>query len=783
MTASVYSVLRLNEHLQTISPDLNLLLRNIVHYPFSWRKATLKHCRIQRSSITNRHVKELYSHVLDIHLPNFPHGDGYGKAMLEALNNTLLDYSPVTASIVSAFVRCELYTSRDEPWFDVLEESINKELNASQAEDSPRQLDYAFLFPDNPQQLTTLLSSQDPAAFVMFRDPDDLFHNARLYRTWIAGIAQLKERLESPSQVFSPVYSRKKNVSTVTAANYREYLTHFDQYLEEEEQVTTLSLQKLYFEKGYQVPGPMELRTAWKYNDLKPRVYYASGGTGYFASCILRSIIKMMLSILPCTHPNLRYDVTRVTAVRPIQTDEYLVTYDYASFTTSLSELKYFVDALSRFFRGTKVKVLDFYQGVIEEDLGDYLLAYNHTVNVHPAFDVNRIKEDLFWVPSYHQLRSGMLGIQGNIGLSTILHGIHISRFADGHQHICCVGDDCLDRVHRDQYTEYIQHVNILGEISPDRFTTWVCPPGYYEEEQFTGEDETFPFCKRPTLINAFGEVETEYLPPFPNIAALLDIHDDYHTPQFGLLRSTKPNYDRFVIFAKQVGVYYNRVRAELPETSYSFWEQEAVIAILAAAYDYCNIHTQGCFPHLSPYAPVVKRKSRDPRKRHRARVYKDNTERLAGDGPKSFPIFIPPCDVECFQRPWEEILAENYMGRVVHLPATSPVSIHPEYCSGVGWTMVCTPYVLQRVAVDLGFMESSIVTYETTVDEGTGEMIKNVTWGAERPLYRYTCISDPPSWYNDVISKLMPVVPTAVEPYVNYEDEHVVRDMLYMIG
>jgi hypothetical protein len=235
--------------------------------------------------------------------------------------------------------------------------------------------------------------------------------------------------------------------------------------------ITSLDLEKHYHLTGERSGGPMEIRTSWKFADVKARAYYANGGHSYFASRFIKSTALALLKILPGTSPHTRYDTTRVT-IKPIGPDEFLVTYDYSSFTTRLSELKYFIHYLSLTFDGVMHQVLDTHLGLINLDLGELLRTYNDDLIINDTYDVTRIL-DGETVMCYHQMRGGMLGAQGNIAFSTLLHGINVVDITGEIDQNCVVGDDCLLKTSKSEYEMTTQKVNRLGLIAADKFNLW----------------------------------------------------------------------------------------------------------------------------------------------------------------------------------------------------------------------------------------------------------------------------------------------------------------------
>lgn len=101
---SISELLDFQRIITPISPLLSGWLQNAAYLPFSWRKATLKHCRIQRSSTVNQHLLKEYQACPEYEIP-LPSGAMLTIDELRATNDLLLDYAPITASLISMMVR------------------------------------------------------------------------------------------------------------------------------------------------------------------------------------------------------------------------------------------------------------------------------------------------------------------------------------------------------------------------------------------------------------------------------------------------------------------------------------------------------------------------------------------------------------------------------------------------------------------------------------------------------------------------------------------------------
>jgi hypothetical protein len=310
-----------------------------------------------------------------------------------------------------------------------------------------------------------------------------------------------------------PKVNRIKNVAQESAREYLAFVGSSDKSIYD---VTTRDLEVLYGHTGYKVGGACEMRAAWKYNDLKPRVYYAQGGHDYFASRYLKLIAQRIMESVEATSVQRRrtpFDYLDV------EDQDYLVYWDYSSFTTSLSELKYFVyylaEAVKECERGP-IRLFDYHLGIVEVMLSDILHGYNEAVNMNSPFSIHRMIDRFGFlqeITEFTQQNSGMLGVAGNIGLSTALHGYAASQVVD-RGNVVCVGDDAVAVVKGQIATVdgLIDHMQKLGSLHGDKHS--ILPPIRGEETQvgkflkraltrysgFAGLDVLFDFAPLPYI-------------------------------------------------------------------------------------------------------------------------------------------------------------------------------------------------------------------------------------------------------------------------------------------
>lgn len=263
-----------------------------------------------------------------------------------------------------------------------------------------------------------------------------------------------------------PVVNRTKNVSDETTQNYN--------LIEKLDYVRTVDLETLYHRTGLQVQGNCEMRVAWKFNDLKPRYYYCNGGTPYWASRYVRRIAISLMESIPSTFAKIRTNPDFLLSNDP--NTDYITTWDFTSFTTSLAELKHFLWAISRILESERVvlQLFDYRHGVVPCMAHEMLDAYNELVNMGGEFSIHRVL-DRFNLSmeqegtDHMQMNSGMLGVAGNIGFSTALHGYVTARECGDHRSVC-VGDDALAITSSDPTTNIIVSLRPLGNIHPEKF-------------------------------------------------------------------------------------------------------------------------------------------------------------------------------------------------------------------------------------------------------------------------------------------------------------------------
>jgi len=138
--------------------------------------------------------------------------------------------------------------------------------------------------------------------------------------------------------IIFPQVQRRKNMSRETCRNlYESGYTGKDKW----EDFTTLDLELHKMQTGEMVQGNSEMRMAWKFNELKPRFYYCSGGSDYWESRYMKKIAVELMESIESTTLGRRQNPTDIQY--SLKDEDYLAIWDMSAFTSSLSELKHFL--------------------------------------------------------------------------------------------------------------------------------------------------------------------------------------------------------------------------------------------------------------------------------------------------------------------------------------------------------------------------------------------------------------------------------------------------------
>lgn len=429
-------------------PSLSTVIRYIIPSPLEIRKVMLKACRIQGPFSTTSRLYTRHKSFMDISI--YPVKFSYDGPELDSSQPSSL-YSFITKysdffsdPIICGYISMAL---RYLPYLDyssveqVKMDTLIKELTASQGGGtrSPH-LNY-----------------------------DALFNPGSVYRDGTPGQARIGSSLRGAARRLQsskyPLVPRggKKNIPlpSCSTTSYHPYERKLGRPIKTLDDVETV-----YIKYGVELYGKTEMRSVWRGNDLKPRVYYSRGPSLHRPSVYIQQIFNAFVDAFEETHRLHRHSTT---VIHP-DTDEILSIYDYSSFTSSLSEIRRFTIYLASIFHGFEIDVLDPHLGIVKADLGEILFQFNEDCNADPDFDASDIMHVEEYVLNHN---TGMLGVPGNISSCTLLHGIHLMLVVRQRVKSKTVGDDAIAAVKIGDYGYLQEAIQDLGSVAKDKMESW----------------------------------------------------------------------------------------------------------------------------------------------------------------------------------------------------------------------------------------------------------------------------------------------------------------------
>jgi len=301
--------------------------------------------------------------------------------------------------------------------------------------------------------------------------------------------------------------------------------------------------EKYYEMTGFRLSGPTALGMAWKYNELKPRLFYILGLDESASSLLIQPIFNIILDEFANVHRLYRHRGYQMK----IDPGDLVRIYDYSAFTSTLDEIKEFTRQLAKFYRGTIIKYVDSHFGVVDADLGELLEQYTEECNSFAEIDAAKVLEMEDYV-IFHT--GGKLGVPGNISSSTLLHGIHLALVIGSFMKNKVVGDDAIGAFPASLTDEHcFAFLRQLGTISRAKSEAF---PRVEKDNEV--EDRTWNYVKRKiTRIGdrlIFGELTT-----WPNLAMILDLRDEFHTVP------PMSKVERLKVYAGQLSRFYEEVK------------------------------------------------------------------------------------------------------------------------------------------------------------------------------------------------------------------------------
>jgi len=441
------------------------------------------------------------------------------------LLNDYLD--PISAGILSVLIRMLPYKDYSSVESELVS-GISKEMSAAIGTYHPVQLDYSPILSDDKDDRWTR------AHHHLTLDPT--LHN-KLHRSIMKQALSLR---------FDPIYPRlsSKTPGRRVQRNAAPFL--------DAGPATYVDLERIYFRTGIKVDGETECRIAWKYNDLKPRVYYAMGARAFYASRYIQHIFNRLVNFSSVTHIFQRFSPETMDSNH----EDSAFIYDYASFTSTLHEIRNFTRALADAFRDITVQLVDAREGLVDISLGDLLDSYNEECNLSPDFDVSELYDVTEAILTHN---CGMLGVPGNITSCTMLHGIHLILLLGGENCGKVVGDDAIGRamiaasgITRERFCGWLQSI---GRISVDKMEFWE-----YRDISATSINSSWTYVKRP-IDRIEDRMVFGHMLDFPSLANALNFRDQYHV--------YKPltKQERIKIYRGQLQRFYRTI-STLPSLS-----------------------------------------------------------------------------------------------------------------------------------------------------------------------------------------------------------------------
>jgi len=493
---------------------MEFVIQNLSIFPMDLRKDILLLTRVRVPPEHNQRLVENFAtwnrdhigYISDRHLKG-PATTRLStpRAILKQVGEIV--YSTSLTSLLSSFLRTIIFDSPS--WKDLEEQeflqSAFKEFQATQQEDSEPLLNYNAI-------LNPLCHNQ---RFDPLLEP-----NPRLAKYIYSQLVKWRSKLGE--RLLLPRYSRK-NMSRETASSIGK------------DRCTGMDVEEFYHRTGRIAQGSIEMRQAWKGNDLSPRTYFAQGGDAYFSSRYCQEIFNSLVDSLSSTHRTGRFNLSKFK----LTPQHITILYDFSSFTSSMFEQKWFLRALSNFCMGYRVHLFDTHFGPVETDLGLLLMDYIQNATNCSRFYLRGDLVEKTGLHGYFIHRvAGFLGVYGNLASCTFLHGV-IALYITGLEDMTSVvGDDALiakiliwardqeeGQVDDDAKTVegVIAVLQSVGKIARKKFAILESPSSDYDDEIL--DENTWAYLKR-SLVRFSNEVHLSIQFDIANLALVFQYSD-----------------------------------------------------------------------------------------------------------------------------------------------------------------------------------------------------------------------------------------------------------------
>lgn len=613
--------------------------------------------------------------------------------------------SPTLRGFLSLQVRCAPLKDRADV-AAMLRESLQKELQPSQTTSR------------SPIMCYPMLSTYDHAASIQIHPTIPLkpflgvaMHHKLLRWRFLCTRRLLWPRLSS------------KTTGNVTATNLRSSLgfgsvkTNRSTHIQKP---SVTDLEHHYMTTGVEIQGPCEMRMAFRYNDLRPRLYYAVGGTCYFASKYIQSIFNLLQSEFACTDPLRRFSFDRFPLID--FTDAVFIVYDYSAFTTSLVELHKFVDQLAVFADDTEINIFDTRTGPDRIKLRHYIQNYNDVCNKEGLFDISKVVKfddvdgcsSTGYILNHHV--AGMLGVYANITGCTVLHGIVGATIAGSEDCINTIGDDAggyyhenLTRLSKD---ETLDAITLIGDIARKKFIIWTKDKDNLTDE----EDQSWHYTKRPIYVES-GNVVQGWMPEFQIYPALMNRNDGLHTT---IPTSFRQRRDKAITQTVRLFTSMYRHQDQISNS-----DRELVVTFTRWLFNYLLITTEGSVPC-----------EEDPDCHLYQRPYGSRC------------LTIPIICVESMTEDWFDLLTERVTGdiRTMSVPMREIADDLPERLS-LGLTFKSHGHKMLSMMERLSLVKKDRLVEDVQSTEDNMRYLKDFLTGRRKWVYKYTVLTDLPQW------------------------------------
>jgi len=357
---------------------------------------------------------------------------------------------------------------------------------------------------------------------------------------------------------------------------------------------TGLDMERNYHKYGTYGSGRAEMRQTWGFNDLSPRTYITPGAIICEVSPYSQDIFNALVDSLEISHRRHRFDLGRLVF------DKYddVWVYDYAAFTSNMTEQKYFLDQLADFCDDTEITVFDSWIGVTTRNLGEYIRRYNTVANKKPSFVLGDVLLRRLGIEpgAFIQEKAGFLGVFGNLATCTFLHGIVSAFITRRFDRSSVVGDDGL-QIHLREVPRSLEEgevkemmvdanqikaaLRLLGDISEIKFAVLTVP-----QVDNGRTDQSWTYLKRAlerfedTLFLGYQEHMVNLIHCFPTSIETHRI-------------TTEERADRYRKIANQVLTILLRLWKE-PSSNL---EERAILGFLRIVYSRIGFPVEGAYP------------------------------------------------------------------------------------------------------------------------------------------------------------------------------------------